>query len=483
MKLSLPRVTRFEVAAFITGFALLAYELTAARILAPTIGASMYVWTSVIGIIIAALSIGYAVGGILADRRVRSSDIALLLVGSATGMALTLGLYDAVLTWVSTSIPDPRVQGLVAATLLFAPTSFILGIISPYLARLRTHSLETTGTSVAFLSAANAIGGITGTFSVGFIFFGYIGSKETLVVTLTLLLACALLFVPIKALLKPVGISGIVLMVVALLVPQSYAQNEVASIDTPSEHYRIIESLYEARPVRLLISGPHAAQSGIFLNHSSELVFLYTRKMAELVDQAPARGRILILGGGAFTLPAYLADKYPSSQVDVVEIDPKLVDISKQYFNYRDRPNIRVYAQDARAYLETNRSNYDLILVDVYSDSSMPFSVTTQEYAARLKTGLRPGGQVIANVLGSDDPACAPLLRGVHASYQRQFDHYRLYPLWDPALKYWQNIIFVYSDQPLSGGVERELGGGMALTDNFAPVERLKLRCQGSQPN
>jgi hypothetical protein len=118
-------LTKFEIVAFTTGFALLAYELVAARILAPSIGSSVYVWTSVIGVIIAALSAGYAAGGLVADKRVKETDISWLLLMAAGSMALTLGLSDTILEVVSANVNDPRLQGLFVSTILFSPTTLL----------------------------------------------------------------------------------------------------------------------------------------------------------------------------------------------------------------------------------------------------------------------------------------------------------------------------------------------------------------------
>ncbi|HEX7259955.1 MAG TPA: fused MFS/spermidine synthase [Candidatus Saccharimonadia bacterium] len=477
------RITRYEIVAFITGFSLLAYELAAARILAPSIGSSTYVWTSVIGVIIAALSLGYAAGGLVADKRVKRSDIAWLLLMAASAVVFTLLLSDTVLEVATSNVSDPRLQGLLVATLLFSPASFLLGVISPYLARLRTISLETTGTSVAFLSAANAVGGIIGTFSVGFIFFGYIGSKETLLFTTLLLIFCSLLFAPYRQIVKRLGVGSLISLFVFISFYQVQAEGVVADIDTPSARYTVQDISYNSQPTRILVSGPRAAQSGVYLNGSSDLVFAYTQQMAVLVEQVQKKDRILILGGGAFTLPRYLAEKYPSSQIDVAEIDSKLVGVAKKYFNYRDRPNIRVYDEDARAFLNANTTKYDIILVDVYSDSAIPFSVATREYAAKLAASLESDGIVFSNIIGTDTERCRPLLRAIHGSYSASFRHYQLYPQGDRELALNQNIIFAYSNQPLldDGALKRDLSGGMALTDNYAPVERLKLECQNSE--
>lgn len=111
-------IRSYEFIAFITGFALMAYELAASRILAPSIGSSTYVWTCVIGVIIAALSLGYTVGGIIADKRTTPQDIAWLLLASSLGVAMTLVFAIGTLSMLE-GINDARLQGLLASLLLF----------------------------------------------------------------------------------------------------------------------------------------------------------------------------------------------------------------------------------------------------------------------------------------------------------------------------------------------------------------------------
>src|SRR5690606_33252066 len=124
----------------------------------------------------------------VADARVKPLDVAWLLLASGFGVAITLILAPSLLAVLAESSADPRLQGLFASLILFAPASFILGMISPYLVRLRVASLETSGESVALLSALNSIGGIIGTFAAGFIFFGFIGSRETVIIVTAILL-------------------------------------------------------------------------------------------------------------------------------------------------------------------------------------------------------------------------------------------------------------------------------------------------------
>ncbi len=477
------RLGVYETIAFLTGFVLMSYELVAARLLAPSIGTSMYVWTSVIGTMIAALALGYAAGGWVADKRTAKQDVAWLLLASCMAVVGTLVFYQETLAIIADLTRDQRVQGVLAALLLFMPASFLLGMISPYLVRLRTKSVETTGRSVAGLSALNSIGGISGTFATGFGFFTWFGSRETLVLVIALLLICSWMILPRLRMAQRLAIT-IGLVVVVVLQFASPVQAGSIKIDTPSAHYEVIETLYGGQPVRVLMTGPFGYQSGVFADGDRELAFAYTIRMAELVEAAPQKDRILVLGGGALTLPDYLARAYPESQVDVVEIDPKLVDIAKDHFNYSSPENIQVFAEDARAYVNRTNEKYDIIIGDVYSDSFIPFSLTTREYTARLKQILKPDGAVITNVIGSTNAKCVDLLAGVYDSHAAVFARRLVVPVHRFDLEGGrQNVLTAYSNGSLdwARGIlyaqEPDLPKGPVFTDNFAPVEPMTRRC------
>lgn len=482
----LQRIRNYELIAFVTGFVLMAYELIGSRILSPVVGSSTYVWTSIIGVIVAALSLGYAYGGVIADKRVRAMDVAWLLLLSAITVATTVLLSQTVLDFVSSTFGDLRVQGLVASLLLFMPTSFLLGMISPYLARLRTESVTTTGTSIAGLSALNAIGGILGTFCVGFIFFGFMGSNESLWFLIALLVGASWLIAPRRRMQLRLVATVSILAFGSAAATMAAPKHTVASIDTASSRYTVVDlkppqtSKDKDRTIRALLSGAGSAQSGIFLDNPNELAFDYTKKMAEIVHKAPHKDSILILGGGAFTLPQYLADMYPKATIDVVEIDPELVEIAKQYFVYKSPVNVRPIAKDARAFLNSNTRAYDVVLIDVYSELSIPFSLSTTEYAASLKKAVKSNGVVAVNVIGSDRRVCGDLLRSMHAAYTTQFSQHRAYPLRDQTMTKVQNILAVYSNStigwlPKEGSVQ--IARRTPFSDNFAPVEHLKQQC------
>jgi spermidine synthase len=487
----LKRIRNYELVAFATGFALMAYELAGSRILSPVVGSSTYVWTSIIGVIVAALSLGYALGGVLADKRVKPLDVAFLLLASGFATILTVVTSQPVLDWVAGSFGDARVQGLVASLVLFMPTSFLLGMISPYLARLRTESVATTGTSIAGLSALNAIGGILGTFCTGFIFFGYLGSNQSMVVVGVLLISASWLVMPKHLAVQRLAISAGILAAAFSLPGSSQDGGVRVSIDTPSAHYTVQEGLVnddgEVRGVRYLLTGRGSGQSGIYTSGADELMLGYTQKMSDLVDAAPKKRTILMLGGGALTLPRHLAYKYPDAKIDVVEIDPKLTEISARHFKYDYPPNVTVIAQDARTFLNSNSKKYDIVLVDVYSELAIPFSLSTREFGKVLGAAVNRDGAAIINIIGSDNAECRDLLRALHASYAAYFNEHRAYPVKRQDIEQRrQNIISVYAHQkagwlPQDKSVRLSRETEFTLTDNFAPVERLMQQCTGGR--
>ncbi len=471
------KLSILPIIAFISGFALMTFELAAARVLAPSIGSSTYVWTSVIGVIIAALSLGYWAGGRVADKRNRPTDIAWICLAIATAITLTLLNYQQLIDTTVQTIADSRLQGVVASLLLFAPTSFLIGSLSPYLVKLRVTSLATSGQSFASLSALESIGGITGTFITGFILFGYIGAREAFAVVVLLLLVSSWLITPGHRWQARAAIS----IVVGLVCLGSLLIANKGNIDTPSAHYSIFDAWVNGDPVRGIASGPGGTQSGVYVYQPEKLVFWYTQRMAEVVAQAPERNNILVLGGGAFTLPQYLARTYPDSTVDVVEIDPKLADIARQYFSYEDPKNVNMIFEDARTYINKTDKVYDAILVDVYSDADVPFSLATKEYGRQIERVLDDKGVVIVNMIAGQRGACRELLQALDAPY-RQSMSFAAYMSQRPAhVK--SNMIVAYSKQPIRwvGATPLVLPASTAYTDNFAPLERLQQDCQAGK--
>ena len=459
---------------FVAGFVLMAYELAAARILAPSIGSSMYVWTSVIGTIMVALSVGYYAGGKLADARNEKLDVVALCFATAGLISVTLVMYPPLLVGIEVWQIDQRIKGVVAALVLFAPASVTLGMISPYVAKLNITSLKTSGQEVAILSAVNSVGSIAGTFAAGFILFSMLGSRETLLVLLITMLLAGWLIVP-RQYVAPKVIFSIALV---LAVFGSVGGNMAGAIDTPSATYQIREYRNnEDRLVRGIIAGPNGVQSGVYVDAPDELVFWYTRAMAEVIEQVETPESILILGGGTYTLPRYLAQTYPEAQIDVVEIDPKLVDVAREHFFYNDPPNVTIHHTDARVFVNQAAAQYDVILADVYNDASVPFSLMTKEYGEHLQAMVAPDGIVVANAIASTEGQCRPLYDAMNEAYRTLGDAHLVRSQSYGTVR--GNMLMVYGAKlpDLPGYRMVEAPKTTTYTDDFMPAEALQQAC------
>ena len=421
------------------------------------------------------MSVGYYVGGIIADKRNSSLDVALLLLLSATAVTLALVIYESLLGSAVHWRLDVRIQAVIVATLLFAPASFVLGMISPYLAKLNVRSLSASGRSVASLSALNSIGGIAGTFMTGFVLFSYVGSGETMILVIIMLIASSwLIKSPHRKRLR-IGLSVAIVLTIFLAGGAAQRDNAFA-VETPSAHYEIEDFVYKGMEVRGSRTGPHGVQSGVYLNGSSEPVFWYTQQMAQLtLEEKPAR--VLMLGGGTFTLPEYLAEQLPDATIDVVEIDPELAPIARNHFFYSDPSNVNLIFTDARAYLNQSDTRYDVILVDVYGDTSIPFSLMTREYGEQIANHLEPDGVVLANIVAGTVGACRNTLDALSAAYLTQL-RYARYNAQVAGDFIRANILAVYSNRAdITYGNPILLQHNVVYTDNYAPAEQLYHRC------
>lgn len=466
---------RLGIIAFVSGFSLMVFELVAARILAPSIGSSTYVWTSVIGVIIAALSLGYYLGGRMSDARNQQLDVVWLLMTAAMLMTMTRLFYTDILGWQVNIGSDPRVQAMVASLILFAPASLVLGMISPYLVKLNITSLKTSGRSVASLSVLNAAGSIIGTFLTGFVLFQYLGANETLILAILLPVVSSWLLVPGRSIRGRIAVT-VIIGIFSLMSIQS--PRHIVEVDTASARYQIHTAERGGHTVRGLMTGPGGVQSAVTLGKPDELLFWYTKEMARLTTEVQPKS-VLLLGGGALTLPQYLSKKLPAAQIDVVEIDPGLKEISEEYFEYKNPSNVQLIFDDARHFLNRNKKKYDVILVDVYGDTAIPFQLSTSEYVERLKQSLSGDGVVIANVIGGDIPECQDVIDRLSAAYMQQFPRAYFTAEQDSNKGSRYNFILSFSHSP------REKFGDIlpkpqkpAFTDNYAPTEELYFRCE-----
>jgi len=199
----------------------------------------------------------------------------------------------------------------------------------------------------------------------------------------------------------------------------------------------------------LLVDG--TPQSHVDLVDPTHLEFEYVRRMGHVLDLAGENRApldVLHLGGGALTLPRYLAVTRPGSQQRVVEIDEPLTDLVRAHLPLPRGARIRVRAADAREGLEATRTaSMDVVVTDVFAGARTPAHLTTLEFVADAHRVLRPGGVYLANV--ADGPALR-FLRAQAATLQATFANVCL--LAEPGTmrgRRFGNVVAVASDAEL----------------------------------
>lgn len=159
-----------EVVVFICGAIVMAYEIIGSRMLGPYVGTSMFVWTSIIGVILLSLSLGYSWGGKIADQKPRADVLSMYILIAGLFIILSTFTKDLLLDYLLNAINNVKIVSIVASLLLFTFPSVLLGMVSPFAARIKLKSVEKSGSTVGNLYAISTVGSIIGVFLAGFYF-------------------------------------------------------------------------------------------------------------------------------------------------------------------------------------------------------------------------------------------------------------------------------------------------------------------------
>ncbi len=473
-------------------------ELLGTRILAPYVGTSLYVWTSVIGVVLASLSIGYVIGGRIADSK-------------NCGVCLPIVLMSGgVLTWalaiVYQLIPMSYVGGnivrasLIASGLLFGPLTMVLGMVTPIAVRLRYNLRGTIGRSAGSIYAASTIGSIAGTFLSGYWLIPNFGMQVLLFGIAVILfgigiIAYWLLRGATQQWIAPAAVAciGIATWCGTTVVMQDYAvaatpyMQVVADINTPYRRAYVWDTWMNDEPVRVLADW----QSAIYLNEEirERPVANYARQFRLVTHFANKRARAMMIGGAGYILPRLHLEWYPSSTIDVVEIDPAMPEIAAKYFFLEEDERIRTIIEDGRIYLNTTEEEYDIIYMDAFAPEAIPFHLVTKESFTQMHRVLTDDGVLVMNMIASTEGVRRELFRSTYATMSEVFPFVRAY-VFAPANEAW-NMVLVASPSPgpfesesedrvLNGYLQKawkgSTDGAIILTDDFAPVEHLNLQ-------
>jgi predicted membrane-bound spermidine synthase len=414
-------------AVFLCGAIVMVYEIIGSRLLSPYIGSSIYIWTSLIGVILGSLSLGYWLGGRSADRKCDFRVLASVIFAAAGLISAATLIKDIFLSMLAASPMILELKALIAALVLFAPASVFLGMVTPYAVRLKVSSLESTGRTVGNLYALSTIGSIVGTFAAGFILVPFVGSVRTLYLIAAALFVIAFVLWPMRF--SQLNIAAIALFVLGICVSEytriyEYEASELIDIDTEYSRVQVFRSFdpLTQRPIRAYATDPFFAQSAMYFD-SDELVFPYAKYFDLLEHFNPQFQKSLLIGSGAYSYPKHYLQNFPDAQIDVVEIDPRVREIAKRYFRLRDDPRMQTIDKDGRDYLNNAKSGgYDAVLLDAFGSLfSVPYQLTTREAVEQISRVLNDRGVVIANIGSSITGDAGRFGRAEIATYRTVF--------------------------------------------------------------
>ncbi|MBK8811010.1 MAG: fused MFS/spermidine synthase [Acidobacteria bacterium] len=489
------RISQFvlELTVFVCGALVMIYEINGSRILAPHIGTSTYVWTSLIGVILGALSLGYWYGGKLADRRPELRILASVLFLAAGLVSLTILVKDLALAFIVKAPLILEIKSLLAALFLFAPASVLLGFVTPFAVKLRTLSLDETGSTVGRLYALSTVGSIFGTFAAGFVLIPFVGSTRTLYLIAASLFGVALMLSPFAV--SKLKVISLTVFLCGILTGEAFSlylfsKYELVDADTQYNRVQIFRATDEAtgRQIRAMAIDPATLQSKMFLD-GDELATEYLKYYHLVRHFKPDFEEVLMIGGAGYSYPKDFLRIYPGKRIDTVEIDPKMTALARKHFNLRDDPRLKIIHEDGRMFLNRAPDGaYDAVFLDAFSALfSIPFHLTTREAAVEVRRVLKPDGVVIFNIGGALTGDGSRFFRAELATYREVFPDVEVFKVrperGDGTV---QNLIIVAraSTGPLNESADPEIARLMAnrrtvdvepgtpiLTDDLAPVE------------
>jgi spermidine synthase len=386
---------RLEALVLAAGAGSTATEIGASRLLAPYFGSSTVVWANVIGLVLAALSLGYWLGGRVADRRPRREVLGRIVVAAGVGVAIVpfaaRPLLDVAVRGLDEISAGAVVGSFLASLLLFAPPVVLLGMAAPFAIRLALSDVEGAGSVAGRLYALATLGSIAGVFVPALVMIPLVGTERTLVATGAIVALAGALQLRSRWLAAPVVLACV------LAIPPGTVKA------TPGLLYET-ESAYQY--VQVVQNGP---ERDLFLNegivkHSEWRpdTVLTGDEWDMFLAVPPLLGRpvrrVAILGNAGGTTARAYGVFYPGAAVDGVEIDPAVTEAARRLMGLDSIRRLHVVTADARPFLRRAHARYDVIVVDAYRQPYVPFYLATQEFFRLARSRLAPGGILALNV-------------------------------------------------------------------------------------
>jgi spermidine synthase len=388
--------TRLAVVVFTGGAGTLATEIAASRLLAPYFGSSTIVWANIIGLILVYLSVGYWLGGKLADRRPDPRVLGVIVLVAALAIVVT--------PFVARPILDLAVEGLDAAAVgavvgsffaalaLFAVPVTLLGTVSPFAIRLAIDDVGEAGTVAGRLYALSTVGSILGTFLSAIVTIPLVGTQRTMLGSAALLVFAAALLLGSRWQVATVAVAGLLAIPAGTIKATS---GLVFEAESTYQYVQVVERSDGSRALRLNEGvAVHSLwePDSVLTGGEWDMFLLVPPLLDRPVDD------MAVIGNAGGTIARAFGTFYPDVRIDGVEIDPTVTEAGRRHLGLDDNPNLHVVTQDGRPFLQHTDRRYDVIVVDAYRQPYIPFYLATKEFFELARDRLEPGGVLALNV-------------------------------------------------------------------------------------
>jgi predicted membrane-bound spermidine synthase len=385
---------------FVSGMTSLALEMCASRLLAAYFGTSLFIWANLIGMILLYLTVGYFIGGRLADRNPSEQVLCTITALAALSISILPFISQGILTWSITGLAQASVSiffsSLLGTILLFAVPVTLLGLVSPFAIRLATKDIGRSGKTSGSLYALSTLGGILGAFLPVLWLIPTFGVRRTLLILGVVLFAASLWGLRLRW--RP----AIALVLIALVLPlgplkaipylkyeQESLYNYIQVTQLPDGTRELI--LNEGQAIHsIYYPDPNTVLTGWYWDYFLAAPYFNPGFTPQKLH------RVGIIGLAAGTIAHQFTRVYGPVPIDGVEIDPAIVDVGRKYFAMNE-PNLHVHVEDGRTFLETTQAQYDVVAIDAFQQPYIPFQLTTREFFSTIRSHLSASGVVALN--------------------------------------------------------------------------------------